>query len=81
MIVASPAPLAIAAGTNSASRTASVSPRVIRSFLGTPASPSAIVAVVSEGPMIAASRIARITNGNASIRSVVRAITESNQPP
>ena len=69
-IVASPAPLATAAGTKSASRSASVSPRVIRTSPGTPAIPSATVVVVSDGPRIAARPIARITNGNASITSV-----------
>ena len=76
----SPAPLATAAGTKSASRSASVSPRVMRSSPGTPAIASATVVVVSDGPIIAASPIARITNGNASITSVTRATTESTQP-
>ena len=81
MIVASLAPFAIAAGTKSCSRSDIVSPRVIRMTPGTEEMPSAIAAVFSDGPRIAPSPIARITNGNASFTSATRAITVSTHPP
>ena len=42
--------------------------------------PSAIVALVSDGPKIAASPTATTMNGNASSTSVMREITGSLQP-
>ena len=43
--------------------------------------PMAIIALLSDGPRNAAIAIARIRNGQASIASVKRLISESTRPP
>ena len=48
---------------------------------GVAETPIAIIALVRLGPRKAASAIARIRNGQASIASVMREISASTQPP
>ena len=74
-------PTARAASTQSSARAASTWPRARRTKIGVAVIPIAIIALPSEGPRNAASAIARIRNGTASIASVIRPITASTQPP
>ena len=55
--------------------------RVSRMNTGVAEMPIAIIALVRLGPRNAASAIARIRNGQASIASVMREISASTQPP
>ena len=55
--------------------------RVRRMKIGVAEMPIAIIALVRLGPRNAASAIARIRNGQASIASVMREISASTQPP
>jgi hypothetical protein len=55
--------------------------RTSRMKIGTAERPIAIIALVSDGPRMAANAIARIRKGQASIASVTREIAMSIQPP
>ena len=74
-------PTARAASTYSSARTASTCPRESRTKIGVPVTPIAIIALPRLGPRKAASAIARIRKGIASIASVSRLIAASSTPP
>ena len=60
---------------------ASAAPRARRRNVGKAAMPMAIMALVRLGPRKAASAMATMRNGMASMASVIRMITPSSQPP
>ena len=68
-----------AASTKSLSFSRNVSARTTRIMVGICAMPSAIAALVSPPPLIAARPTASTRNGNASIRSASRDTTASTQ--
>ena len=70
-----------AARMKSSALTASVCPRDRRTKTGVAEMPIAIIAFVKLGPRNAASAIARIRNGQASIASVIREMSASVLPP
>ena len=74
-------PVARAASTYSWVAASIVAPRATRTKIGAAVMPMAIMALVRDGPRNAASAMARIRNGQASMASTSRPITPSTQPP
>ena len=81
MIRTCPAPMVLAASTNSRSRTESTWPRVSRAKIGMPTMPIAIIALRSPGPSVAVIASASTSVGNASSASMNRMMTLSTLPP
>ena len=75
------APIARAAVTYSCSLIASVDARATRAYTGMLTMLTARMVLLSPGPRMATMPIARITEGNASMTSIVRMIAPSTRPP